>query len=189
MAKALGEARARNSASFAPRIEMMQIPVDKIRDVIGSGGKVIREIVEKTGAKISVEDDGSVKIASPDGARRSRRRATGSIPSSPSRKSARSTRARSSRSWISGAFVNFFGAKDGLVHISQLTSKMRPEKVTDVVKEGEEVFVKLLGFDERRQGAAVDEGRRPGDRPGDPAREDKPKKDDAAGVSQLPTVV
>jgi predicted PilT family ATPase len=87
-------------ANIAPRIEQMKIPVDKIRDVIGSGGKVIREIVEQTGAKINIEDDGTVKIAS---ARQGDRggQETGSTPSWPSRKSARSTRVRSSRPPIS----------------------------------------------------------------------------------------
>ncbi len=92
MNKALGSARS-ELGEFAPRIEVMQIPTDKIRDVIGSGGKVIREIVEKTGAKINIEDDGTVKIAS-SSARRSRPPRSGSTPSWPSRKSARSTRAR-----------------------------------------------------------------------------------------------
>ena len=105
--------------------------------MIGTGGKVIREIVEKTGAKINIEDDGTVKVASPT-ARRSRPRSTGSSRSPPSRRSARSTRARWSRSIDFGAFVNFFGAKDGLVHICQLAGQ-RVHKTTDVVKEGDKV--------------------------------------------------
>ncbi|MEM1376277.1 MAG: polyribonucleotide nucleotidyltransferase [Pseudomonadota bacterium] len=146
MANALSESR-NELGEFAPRIEQMQIPVDKIRDVIGSGGKVIREIVEKTGAKISIEDDGQVKIAS---------------------SSAKEIEA--AKHWIHtivaepevgviyegtvvktadfGAFVNFFGPKDGLVHISQLANE-RVGKTTDVVKEGDKVWVKLMGFDER----------------------------------------
>ncbi len=131
----------------APRIEVMTIPADKIREVIGTGGKVIREIVEKTGAKVNINDDGVINIASSDGA---------SI--------------KAARDWIHsivaepevgviydgkvvkvvdfGAFVNFFGAKDGLVHISELAPK-RVEKVSDIVSEGQTVKVKLLGFDQR----------------------------------------
>jgi polyribonucleotide nucleotidyltransferase len=146
MAKALTQARA-ELGEHAPRIEVMQIPVDKIREVIGSGGKVIREIVEKTGAKIDISDDGTIKIAS-----------------------AKAESIKAAINWIKsiasepevghiyegtvvkvmdfGAFVNFFGAKDGLVHISQLAPR-RVQKTTDVVKEGDKVKVKLLGFDER----------------------------------------
>jgi polyribonucleotide nucleotidyltransferase len=146
MSKAISESRGQ-LGEFAPRIEVMNIPTDKIRDVIGSGGKVIREIVEKTGAKINIEDDGTVKIAS-----------------------ANAKEIEAAKKWIHtivaepevgeiyegtvvktadfGAFVNFFGPKDGLVHISQLSSE-RVSKTTDVVKEGDKVFVKLMGFDER----------------------------------------
>jgi polyribonucleotide nucleotidyltransferase len=146
MAKALTGARA-ELGEFAPRIETLKIPTDKIREVIGTGGKVIREIVEKTGAKINIEDDGTVRVASSD---------ADSI--------------RAAINWIKsiandpeigqiyegtvvkvvdfGAFVNFFGSKDGLVHISQL-AKGRVAKTGDVVKEGDKVKVKLLGFDDR----------------------------------------
>ncbi len=146
MAKALTTARA-ELGEHAPRIEVFSIPTDKIREVIGSGGKVIREIVEKTGAKIDIQDDGTVKVAS-----------------------AKLESIKAAINWIKsiasepevghiyegtvvkvmdfGAFVNFFGAKDGLVHISQLASR-RVQKVTEVVKEGDKVKVKLLGFDER----------------------------------------
>ena len=146
MAKALAQHRAQ-LGEHAPRIEVFHIPVDKIREVIGSGGKVIREIVEKTGAKIDISDDGTVKVAS-----------------------AKSEAMKAAINWIKsiasepevghiyegtvvkvmdfGAFVNFFGAKDGLVHISQLAPR-RVQKVTDVVREGDKVKVKLLGFDER----------------------------------------
>ncbi len=146
MSKALTSARAQ-LGEYAPRIEVMHIPVDKIREVIGSGGKVIREIVEKTGAKIDISDDGTIKIAS-----------------------AKAESIDAAINWIKsiasepevghiyegtvvkvmdfGAFVNFFGAKDGLVHISQLAPR-RVQKTSDVVKEGEKVKVKLLGFDER----------------------------------------
>ena len=146
MSKAITQHRA-ELGEHAPRIEIMQIPVDKIREVIGSGGKVIREIVEKTGAKIDIQDDGTIKIAS-----------------------AKAELIKAAINWIKsiasepevghiydgtvvkvmdfGAFVNFFGAKDGLVHISQLAPR-RVQKTTDVVKEGDKVKVKLLGFDER----------------------------------------
>ncbi|MDX8444176.1 polyribonucleotide nucleotidyltransferase [Mesorhizobium captivum] len=146
MAHAISGARA-ELGEFAPRIEVMHIPTDKIRDVIGSGGKVIREIVEKTGAKINIEDDGTVKIAS-----------------------ANAKEIEAAKKWIHtivaepevgeiyegtvvktadfGAFVNFFGPRDGLVHISQLANE-RVAKTSDVVKEGDKVWVKLMGFDER----------------------------------------
>ncbi|MBN9579689.1 MAG: polyribonucleotide nucleotidyltransferase [Alphaproteobacteria bacterium] len=146
MAKAISSSRS-ELGEHAPRIEQIKIPVDKIRDVIGTGGKVIREIVEKTGAKINVEDDGTVRVASADGE---------SI--------------RAALKWIRGltaepevgeiydgkivkvmdfgAFVNFFGPKDGLVHISELAPQ-RVGKTSDVVKEGQAVKVKLLGFDDR----------------------------------------
>ncbi|MBI1340361.1 polyribonucleotide nucleotidyltransferase [bacterium] len=146
MAKALMSSREEVSAN-APRMITMQIPVDKIRDVIGSGGKVIREICEKTGAKINIEDDGSVKIAAVE-----------------------KESLEAARKWIHGltaepevgaiyegkvvkimefgAFVNFFGGKDGLVHVSQLAQE-RVKSPSDVVKEGDMVKVKLLGFDDR----------------------------------------
>jgi polyribonucleotide nucleotidyltransferase len=146
MNKAINHARS-ELGEHAPRIEQIKIPTDKIREVIGTGGKVIREIVEKTGAKINVEDDGTVRIASADGE---------SI--------------KAALKWIKGivaepeigeiydgkvvkvmdfgAFVNFFGPKDGLVHISELASK-RVNKTSDVVSEGQAVKVKLLGFDDR----------------------------------------
>ncbi|MGH6925131.1 MAG: polyribonucleotide nucleotidyltransferase, partial [Propylenella sp.] len=146
MAKALGEARA-ELGEHAPRIEQLKIPVDKIREVIGSGGKVIREIVEKTGAKIDIQDDGTVKVAS-----------------------SKAESIRAAIKWIQGiaaepepgqiyqgtvvkivdfgAFVNFFGSRDGLVHVSQLAPQ-RVQNVKDVVKEGDKVWVKFMGSDER----------------------------------------
>jgi polyribonucleotide nucleotidyltransferase len=146
MNKALTAPRA-ELGEHAPRIETMQIPVDKIREVIGSGGKVIREIVEKTGAKIDINDDGLIKIASADG--KSIKAAYNWI---------RSIVAEPEVGMIYdgtvvkvmefGAFVNFFGSRDGLVHISEL-AKNRVGKVTDVVKEGDKVKVKFLGMDER----------------------------------------
>lgn len=146
MSKALGHARA-ELGEHAPRIEMIKIPVDKIREVIGSGGKVIREIVEKTGAKIDIQDDGTVKVAS-----------------------SKAESIKAAMKWIQGiaaepepgqvyqgtvvkivdfgAFVNFFGSRDGLVHVSQLAPH-RVAQVKDVVKEGDKVWVKFLGSDER----------------------------------------
>ena len=146
MAKALGEARTELSA-HAPRIETMSIPKDKIREVIGTGGKVIREIVATTGAKVDIDEDGTIKISSSDPAQ-----------------------IQAAREWIQGitqeaevgkvytgkvvsmvdfgAFVNFMGAKDGLVHISEIKNE-RVAKVQEVLEEGQEVKVKVLGIDDR----------------------------------------
>lgn len=146
MAEALSQSRE-SVGEFAPRIEIMQIPTDKIREVIGTGGKVIREIVEKTGAKVNIEDDGTVKIASSDG--KAIDAAVTWIKSITSEPEVGEIYEGTVVKTVDfGAFVNFFGAKDGLVHISQLTNG-RPEKTTDVVKEGDKVKVKLMGFDER----------------------------------------
>ncbi len=146
MAKALTSSRE-ELGEYAPKIQTMNIPVDKIREVIGTGGKVIREIVETTGAKINVSDDGLIKIASSE-----------------------QDHIDAAVKWITsitaepevgviydgtvvkvvdfGAFINFFGPRDGLVHISQLAPE-RVKSVSDVVKEGDKVKVKLLGFDDR----------------------------------------
>ncbi len=146
MAKALTGARDSVSEN-APRITTFSIPKEKIREVIGSGGKVIREITETTGAKIDIDDDGTVKVAAVDG-----------------------EAARAAIDWIRGivaepevgviypgkvvkvvdfgAFVNFLGSRDGLVHISELAPH-RVGKVADVVKLGDPVKVKVLGFDDR----------------------------------------
>jgi polyribonucleotide nucleotidyltransferase len=146
MSKALTQHRAQ-LGEHAPRIEVFNIPVDKIREVIGSGGKVIREIVEKTGAKIDIADDGTVKVASSSGdAMKAAINWIKSIASDP--EIGHIYEGTVVKVMDFGAFVNFFGAKDGLVHISQLAPR-RVQKVTDVVKEGEKVKVKLLGFDER----------------------------------------
>ncbi|MCX2724451.1 polyribonucleotide nucleotidyltransferase [Roseibium salinum] len=146
MSKAITEARA-ELGEHAPRIEVMKIPVDKIREVIGSGGKVIREIVEKTGAKVNIEDDGTVKIASADG--KAIKAAVNWINSIAAEPEVGMIYEGTVVKCVDfGAFVNFFGAKDGLVHISQLAPK-KVAKVTDVVKEGDKVWVKLMGFDER----------------------------------------
>ncbi len=146
MAKALTENRGAVNA-YAPKVVQIKIPTDKIREVIGTGGKVIREIVEKTGAKVSIEDDGSVNIASSE-----------------------QSQIDAAVKWIKGitdeaevgqiyegkvvkvmdfgAFVNFFGTKDGLVHISQLAPR-KVATVSEIVKEGDTVKVKLMGFDDR----------------------------------------
>ncbi|WP_120717412.1 polyribonucleotide nucleotidyltransferase [Tsuneonella amylolytica] len=146
MQKALGEARTELSA-HAPRIETMQIDKSKIRDVIGTGGKVIREIVAETGAKVDIDDEGLIKISSSD-----------------------LSQIEAARKWIAGiveeaevgkiydgkvvnivdfgAFVNFMGGKDGLVHVSEMKNE-RVEKPTDVVSEGQEVKVKVLEIDQR----------------------------------------
>jgi polyribonucleotide nucleotidyltransferase len=146
MAKALTQARA-ELGEHAPRIEVFSIPVDKIREVIGSGGKVIREIVEKTGAKIDISDDGTVKVASASG--ESIKAAINWIKSIASEPEVGHIYEGTVVKVMDfGAFVNFFGAKDGLVHISQLAAR-RVQKTSDVVKEGDKVKVKLLGFDER----------------------------------------
>ncbi|WP_421739805.1 polyribonucleotide nucleotidyltransferase [Caulobacter sp.] len=132
---------------YAPKIETITIPTDKIREVIGTGGKVIREIVATTGAKVDINDEGTVKVSASDGAK-----------------------IKAAIDWIKsitqeaevgaiydgkvvkvvdfGAFVNFFGAKDGLVHVSQISNE-RVAKPSDVLKEGQIVKVKLLGFDDR----------------------------------------
>ncbi len=146
MAKALGEARTELSA-HAPRIETMQIDKAKIRDIIGTGGKVIREIVATTGAKVDIDDEGLIKISSSD-----------------------LSQIEAARKWISGiveeaevgkiydgkvvnmvdfgAFVNFMGGKDGLVHVSEIRNE-RTEKVSDVLSEGMDVKVKVLEIDQR----------------------------------------
>jgi polyribonucleotide nucleotidyltransferase len=146
MSKALTSARA-ELGEYAPRIETFKIPTDKIREVIGTGGKVIREIVEKTGAKINIEDDGTVKVASANGEQiRAAINWIKSIASEP--EVGHIYEGTVVKVMDFGAFVNFFGAKDGLVHISQLAQR-RVQKTSDVVKEGDKVKVKLLGFDER----------------------------------------
>ncbi|GJE55810.1 MULTISPECIES: polyribonucleotide nucleotidyltransferase [Methylobacterium] len=146
MAKALTAARP-ELGEYAPRIETMQIPTDKIRDVIGTGGKIIREIVEKTGAKINIEDTGIVKIASSDGnAIKAAYNWIRSIVAEPEAGTIYDGTIVKIMEF--GAFVNFFGAKDGLVHISELAPQ-RVAKVGDVVAEGQKVKVKFLGADDR----------------------------------------
>jgi polyribonucleotide nucleotidyltransferase len=146
MAEALEKARP-GLGEHAPRIEQIKIPTDKIREVIGTGGKVIREIVEKTGAKIDIQDDGTVKVASSSGAAiTAALKWIKSIVSEPEVGEIYDGKVVKVVDF--GAFVNFFGAKDGLVHVSELAPK-RVNKVSDVVNEGDMVKVKLLGFDNR----------------------------------------
>ncbi len=146
MNKALDEARP-ELGEYAPRIETIRIPVDKIREVIGSGGSVIREIVAELGAKIDISDDGTVKIASANAEliRAAINRIKG-IAAEP--EVGEIYKGKVVKVMEFGAFVNFFGARDGLVHISQL-AEGRPKTVNEVVKEGDEVWVKLLGRDDR----------------------------------------
>jgi polyribonucleotide nucleotidyltransferase len=134
-------------ADHAPRIVTMQISTDKIKDVIGSGGKVIKEMVEQTGAKISVEDSGIITIASADkNAIESAQERIHLIVDDP--EVGQIYKGKVVKVVDFGAFVNFFGPKDGLVHISQLSNE-RTSNVTDVVNENEEAYVKLIGFDDR----------------------------------------
>jgi polyribonucleotide nucleotidyltransferase len=131
----------------APRIETMQIPTDKIREVIGSGGKVIREIVEVSGAKVDINDEGIIKIASPNGeAIQKAYDMIHSIVAEP--EEGQVYKGKVVKIVDFGAFVNFFGKRDGLVHVSQIENR-RLNHPSDVLKEGQEVFVKLLGFDDR----------------------------------------
>ena len=146
MAKALTSGRE-GVAATAPKITTIQVPKDKIRDVIGTGGKVIREIVEQTGCKIDIDDNGTVKIAASD-----EKKAQAAIDkirgivAEPEVGVIYTGKVVKTADF--GAFVNFLGAKDGLVHISELAAS-RVNKTTDVVKMGDAVKVKVLGFDDR----------------------------------------
>jgi len=145
MAKAATEAGA--FSEHAPRIETMQIPTDKIREVIGSGGKVIREIVEVSGAKVDINDEGIIKIASSNAdAIKKAYDMIWSIVAEP--EEGKIYKGNVVKIVDFGAFVNFFGKKDGLVHVSQIENR-RLNHPSDVLKEGQDVWVKLLGFDDR----------------------------------------
>ncbi len=138
---------AQEFSVHAPRIETMQVPTDKIREVIGSGGKVIREIVEVSGAKVDINDDGTIKIASPNGeAIQKAYDMIHSIVAEP--EEGVIYKGTVVKIVDFGAFVNFFGKRDGLVHVSQIENR-RLNHPSDVLKEGQEVWVKLLGFDDR----------------------------------------
>ena len=145
MAKSISGPQA--FSAYAPKIETMTIPTDKIREVIGSGGKVIREIVELSGAKVDINDDGMIKIASNDAAAiKKAYDMIYSIVAEP--KEGEVYVGKVVKLVDFGAFVNFFGKRDGLVHVSQIASK-RLNHPNEILKEGQEVKVKLLGFDER----------------------------------------
>ena len=145
MSKAISEAG--EFSVHAPRIETMKVATDKIREVIGSGGKVIREIVETSGAKVDISDDGTIKIASPDGA--SIQKAYDMIYSIVAEPEVGSIYTGTVVKLVDfGAFVNFFGKRDGLVHVSQIENR-RLNHPSDVLKEGQEVKVKLVGLDDR----------------------------------------
>ncbi len=146
MSKALTGARDDVSGN-APRITTFSIPKDKIREVIGSGGKVIREITETTGCKIDLEDDGTVKVAGADAD--ATKRAIDWIKGIVAEPEVGAIyRGKVVKVVEFGAFVNFLGARDGLVHISELAPR-RVKTVGEVVSEGQEVFVKCLGMDDR----------------------------------------
>ncbi|HWF00101.1 MAG TPA: polyribonucleotide nucleotidyltransferase [Caulobacteraceae bacterium] len=146
MSKAIQGARE-EVGEYAPRIETITIPTDKIRDVIGTGGKVIREIVATTGAKVDVNDDGVVKVSAAEGSKiKAAIDWIRSLTSEP--EVGQIYEGKVVKVVDFGAFVNFFGAKDGLVHVSQIASE-RVNKVSDILTEGQMVKVKLLGFDDR----------------------------------------
>ena len=146
MAKAIDGART-DVGEYAPKIETITIPTDKIREVIGTGGKVIREIVAVTGAKVDINDEGTVKVSASDGAKiKAAIDWIRSITSEP--EVGQIYDGKVVKVVDFGAFVNFFGAKDGLVHVSQIANE-RVNKVSDVLTEGQAVKVKLLGFDDR----------------------------------------
>lgn len=131
----------------APRITLIKVPTDKIRDVIGTGGKVIREITEQTGCKIDIDDDGSIKVASSNS--EAAEKAINWIKSITAEPEVGAIyKGKVVKTMDFGAFINFFGPRDGLVHISELKDG-RTEKVTDVANEGDEVWVKLLDVDDR----------------------------------------
>jgi polyribonucleotide nucleotidyltransferase len=146
MAKGLSGARG-DVAATAPRITVININKDKIRDVIGSGGKVIREITEQTGTKIDIDDDGTIKVAATtvEAAQKAIDRIMGIVAEPEIGKIYNGKVVKTAEF---GAFVNFLGAKDGLVHISELQNE-RVQKTTDVVKDGDAVKVKVIGFDDR----------------------------------------
>src|SRR6185437_7795830 len=191
MSKALTGARS-DVAATAPRITVINVPKEKIREVIGTGGKVIREIVEQTGCKIDIDDDGTIKIAATE-----------------------QEKAQAAIDWIRGivaepeigviyngkvvktadfgAFVNFLGSKDGLVHISEL-AQGRVAKTADVVNVGDQVKVKVIGFDERGkvklsmrvvdQATGADITEQVGAKPGRGNRDRRDRDRDRAGDGQ-----
>jgi len=146
MNKALDSSRT-DLAEHAPKIETMQIPTSKIRDVIGAGGKVIRQIVDETGARIDVNDNGLIKLSAVD---------AGAIKAAYDRIHALTAEPEGGKVYKGkvvkvvdfGVFVNFFGPRDGLVHVSQMKNE-RVGHLSDIVRQGQDVWVMLMGFDER----------------------------------------
>ncbi len=146
MSKAISVSR-KNLAETAPKIFTMSVAVEKIRDIIGSGGKVIREICEVSGAKVDIDDDGSVTLSASDGnSIEKAKKMIYDIIAEP--ELGLIYKGKVVKTVDFGAFVNFLGARDGLVHISELQNE-RTEKTTDICKEGDEVQVKVIGFDDR----------------------------------------
>ncbi len=146
MAKAIQGNRSEVAAT-APRITVITVPKEKIREVIGTGGKVIRDIVEQSGAKIDIEDDGTIKIAATtEEASQKAIDMIQGIVAEP--EVGRIYNGKVVKTADFGAFVNFLGAKDGLVHISEL-QQGRVNKTNDVVNQGDAVKVKVIGFDDR----------------------------------------
>jgi polyribonucleotide nucleotidyltransferase len=146
MSKALTEARGEMS-QHAPQIVSIKINPDKIRDVIGTGGKVIREITETTGAKIDIDDDGSIKVSATNG--ESIEKAIDWIKGlTEEPEVGKVYDGKVVKTVDFGAFVNFMGAKDGLVHISELADE-RVANTTDIIKEGDSVKVLCIGMDDR----------------------------------------
>jgi len=146
MSKAINAPR-KNLAETAPKIFRMSVALEKIRDVIGSGGKVIREICEVSGAKVDIDDDGSITISAinSDSIEKAQKMIE-DIVAEPEKGVI--YKGKVVKTVDFGAFVNFLGARDGLVHISELQNE-RTEKTTDVCKENDEVYVKVIGFDDR----------------------------------------
>jgi polyribonucleotide nucleotidyltransferase len=187
MAETLGESRASVSA-IAPRIVTIKIPVDKIRDVIGPGGKMIRSIIERTGVKIDVEDDGRVNVASADEA--AAQKAIGIIQELTATPELNKTYVgKVQRITDFGAFVEIMPGTDGLLHVSEIANH-RVKDVRDELKEGEQVMVKVINIDPTgkirlSRKALLNEGQ-----PGEPAptgapagegggdRNDRPRRDD-----------
>ena len=146
MAKGLNEVRT-ELADNAPQMEIIKVPSDKIRDVIGSGGKVIRGIVEESGAKVNIDDDGTVQVSATDRASIDKAlKMIKEIVAEPEVGEIYQGKVVSIKDF--GAFVNFFGPKDGLVHVSQMANE-RIGHPKDIVSEGQTVYVKLMGFDDR----------------------------------------
>jgi polyribonucleotide nucleotidyltransferase len=144
MSKTLGSSRT-DMSTFAPRIITIKIPVDKIRDVIGPGGKMIRSIIERTGVKIDVEDNGQVNVASADG--ESAAKAIGIIQELTATPELNKTyMGKVQRITDFGAFVEIMAGTDGLLHVSEIANH-RVKDVRDELKEGQQILVKVINID------------------------------------------